>query len=499
MAENSRMRLRFWIGILAALVVGGGAVVGSILAYKHDEHEFHARQQEEAARAARQAQSVGALSVGELAAAGAFIKADGNVSKHEFAIVGRSLVSENVLHAAAFIDVVHQDERTEYERVQGFPIVERGPGGKLVRAKRRPVYYPLTYTVSNEEHASGSAIGFDVGTDPARGPYLMRAADDGRPTATGVIPLLLGGIGINVYKAVYRDGAKTETTAQRHRALIGFAAGSFLLKDLAATAITTLPDDVTAQLDVANKTVIGPKGELDDPAQARIRIADRTWLLVVHDPDRPNGGIPILFGAAGLAMAAVLGSLIWVWSREERMRKLQREADEDSLSGLRTRRRFEQEVRAAMARARRDGTTGALLMMDLDNFKSVNDSYGHPAGDRLIQEVAAVLRRRTREGDVLGRLGGDEFAIALPSCRPDEASVVAEAIVTAIREHQPVDPEVEPVTASVGVAVFGVDQLMSYATLLSEADTAMYAAKDEGGDGFRVFHPDAIRVSAPGR
>jgi diguanylate cyclase (GGDEF)-like protein len=493
------MRLRFWIGLVAAIVVGVGAVVGSILAYQHDEREFHARQQEEAGRAARQAQSVGALSVGELAAAGAFIKADGSVSKHEFAVVGHSLVGENVLHAAAFIDVVRLDERARYEREQGHPIIERGPSGRMIKAKRRPVYYPLTYAASNDERLAGTAIGFDVGTDPARSPYLMKAGDDGRATATGVIPLLVGGTGINVYKAVYRDGAPTATVAERRRALIGFAAGSFLLKDLASAAITTLPNDVTAQLDVAHHTVVGPQGTLEDPAQARIRIADRSWLLVIHDPDRPDVSIPILFGAAGLAMAAVLGSLIWVWSREERMRKLQREADEDSLSGLRTRRRFEQEVRAAMARARRAGTSGALLMLDLDHFKSVNDHHGHPAGDKLIEEVAEVLRGRTREGDVLGRLGGDEFAIALPSCRPDEASLVAEAIVTAIREHEPADPEIEAVTVSVGVANFGIDPLMSYATLLSEADTAMYAAKDAGGDQFRVFHPDAIQVSAPGR
>ncbi len=499
MAEDREMRARFWIGIVAVLVVGVGAVVGSILAYKHNEREFHARQQEEAGRAARQAQSVGALSVGELAAAGAFIKADGNVSKREFAIVGQAMVDENVLHAAAFIDVVHQDERAAYERAQGMPIVERGADGKLVKAKRRAIYYPLTYVASNAPHVAGTAAGFDVGTDPARSSYLMKAANDGRATATGVIPLLLGGVGINVYKAVYRDGAPTATEAERRRSLIGFAAGSFLLKDLAESAIATLPNDVTAQLDVAHRTVVGPKGELEDPAQARIRIADRTWVLVIHDPDRPDVSIPILFGAAGLAMAAVLGSLIWVWSREERMRKLQREADEDSLSGLRTRRRFEEEVRAAMARARRDGTTGALLMLDLDRFKSVNDSYGHPAGDKLIAEVADVLRRRTREGDILGRLGGDEFAIALPSCRPDEAAVVAEAIVSAIREHQPGDPEIDSITVSVGIAIFGLDQLMSYATLVSEADTAMYAAKDAGGDDFRLFHPEAIQVAAPER
>ncbi|MFT3866047.1 MAG: diguanylate cyclase [Solirubrobacterales bacterium] len=480
-------------------MVGVGAVVGSVLVYNHDESEFHTRQREEAARAAKQAQSMGALSVGELAAVASFIKADHNISKREFAIVGQSLVKAEVLHAAAFIDVVRADERARYEREHGFQITEKDAEGNLVRAKERPVYYPITYRASRRERFAAQAMGYDLGSDPARAPYLRRAAGDGKATATPVVRLLVGGEGINVFRAIYRDGAPVATPAERRRALIGFAAGSFLLKDLAKAAVTSLPRDVTTQFDVAHQTVIGPQGELEDSASARFRIADHTWLLVVRDPNRPDGSLPILFGAAGLAMAAVLGSLIWVWSREERMRKLQREADEDSLSGLRTRRRFEEEVRAAMARSRRDGSTGALLMLDLDRFKNVNDSYGHPAGDRLIEEVAQVLRRRTRAGDVLGRLGGDEFAVALPTCRPDEANVVAKAIVSAIREHQPDDPEIDPVTASVGVAVFGVDPLMSYATLVSEADTAMYAAKDAGGDGFRVFHPAELRVTAPGK
>ncbi|HVW47699.1 MAG TPA: diguanylate cyclase [Solirubrobacterales bacterium] len=493
------MRLRFWIGLFAAIVVGAGAVVGSILVYNHDDGEFHTRQHEEALRAARQAQSVGALTVGELASAASFIKADGNLSKHEFAIVGQSLVKEEILQAAAFIDVVHAAERARYERVHGFPIVEKNAAGKFVRAKPAAVYYPLTYRATKHEGFASQAIGFNVASEPERAPYLRRAANDGRATATPVISLPLGGEGINVFRAVYRDGAPTATPAERRRALVGWAAGSFLLKNLAAAAVASLPDDVTTQFDVADRTVIGPEGQLEDAAAAPFQIADHTWLLVVRDPNRPDSSLPILFGAAGLALAAVLGSLIWVWSREERMRQLQREADEDSLSGLRTRRRFEEEVRAAMARSRRDGTTGALLMLDLDRFKSVNDSYGHPAGDKLIREVAAVLRKRTREGDILGRLGGDEFAIALPSCRPDEANVVAEAIVEAVRDHRPDEEEIESVTCSVGVATFGgVGSMMSYATLVSEADTAMYAAKDAGGDGFRVFHPDAIRETAPG-
>jgi diguanylate cyclase (GGDEF)-like protein len=492
------MRLRIWIGLIAAIVVGAGAVIGAILAYNHDVGQFHTRQKEEAVRAARQAQSVGALSVGELATAAAVIKADGNLSKHEFAIVAQSLVNGNVLHAAAFVDVVRLSERAAWEREQGVQIEERGANGQLVRAQRRPVYYPVTYTASHDNVLTAQARGFDLGTDPARAPYLQRAADDGRATATGVIPLLVGGTGINVYRAVYRDGAPTATAAERRKALVGFAAGSFLLRDLASAAVGTLPNDVTAQLQIADHTVVGPQGALDDPARARIKIADRTWLLVVHDPDRPDVSVPILFGAAGIALAAVLGSLIYAWSREERIRKLQREADEDSLSGLRTRRRFEEEVRGAMARASRESTTGALLMLDLDRFKSVNDTYGHPAGDRLIKEIAAVLRRRTREGDVIGRLGGDEFAIALPTCRPEEANVVAEAIVAAVRDHRPEDAEVGTVTVSVGVALFGIDPVMSYATLVSEADTAMYAAKDAGGDGYRFFHPDALRLQTHG-
>ncbi|HTR75349.1 MAG TPA: diguanylate cyclase [Solirubrobacterales bacterium] len=485
---------------MAALVVGVGAVVGSIVFYKHSEDEFHMHQKEEAVRAARQAQSVGSLSVGQLAAAAAFIKADGQLSKHQFAVVGQSLVNEGVLQAAAFIDVVHQDERARWEREHGFPIVEPGSTpGRPVKAKRRPIYYPLTYTASHDPAYASKALGYDLAADPTRAPYLRRAAITGRVTTTGVIRLLVGGTGINVYRAVYRDGAPTATVAERRRALVGFAGGSFLLKDLASAAVATLPGDVTTQLDVAHRTVVGPQGALEDPAEAPIKIADRTWLLIIHDPDRPEISVPIIFGAAGIAVAAVLGSLIWAWSREERMRKLQREADEDSLSGLRNRRRFEEEVRAAMARSRRDGSTGALLMIDLDNFKSINDTYGHPAGDQVIKEVAEVLRDRVREGDLVGRLGGDEFAVALPGARPEEANVVAEAIVRAIRAHRADDPEVEAVTASVGVGVFGPDAQASYTTLLSKADAAMYAAKEAGGDDFRVFSSDGTGIHTDGK
>ena len=255
------------------------------------------------------------------------------------------------------------------------------------------------------------------------------------------MPLPVGVVGLDVYRPVYREGAPTRTVAQRRAALVGFAVGAFRVRSLAAAAISAVPHNDTVQLRIGGRDVIGPRSPLEDPASAPIHVADRVWLLVVLDPDRPDIGLPILMAAVGISLASLLGALILVWSRNERMEELRREAGQDSLTGLKNRRRFEEDLRGEMARSRRMGRTGALLMLDLDNFKRVNDSLGHPAGDRLIKEIANVLRRSARETDVLARLGGDEFAIVLPNCDVEEAQMVAETIAAAIREHASAEEE----------------------------------------------------------
>jgi diguanylate cyclase (GGDEF)-like protein len=242
----------------------------------------------------------------------------------------------------------------------------------------------------------------------------------------------------------------------------------------------------------------GPAGELGGAASVPFHIADRTWLLVVKDPGGPPVGLPIAIAVLGISLAALLASLIFGWSRSERMRELERQASQDALTGLGNRRRFEEDLAATMARSRRDGTTGALLMLDLDRFKQVNDSHGHPAGDQLLEEVAEALRRRTRASDSLARLGGDEFAVILPRCSREEALIVAEAIAGEIRRHHPQDG-VDPVTVSIGIAMFGTDPQTSVATIVSDADAAMYAAKDEGRDGVRIFEPLSVQEDGGGR
>jgi diguanylate cyclase (GGDEF)-like protein len=485
------MRLRFWIGLAAVALIAAGSVAIALVVHADNNSDFHRTQEDEALRAAHQTEAVASLSVGELSSAAAFFKADGNLNQHEFEVVAHALMRQGVLHAAAYLPAVRSSERAAYEREHGFPITEPGPAGPR-RAERRAVYVPLTYVAA--EGATGRALGSNLGADPNRGPYLREARDTGRVVATPVIRLLLGGFGINVYRAVYRDGAPTATVAERRAALVGFAAGSVMVRDLARAAAAVLPGPSVEQIRVRHRRVAGVTGQLEDPSTAPIHIADQTWLLVVRDPDRPDVSLPILLGAVGLALAALLAALILFWSRNERIEELERQAGEDALTGLANRRRFEEDLWTAMARSRRDGSTGALLMLDLDDFKQVNDTRGHPAGDRLIKEVAEVLQRRTRASDSLARLGGDEFAVILPRCSREEARLVADAMVDAIRAHGADSDGLGPITASVGVAMFGEDPRTSPTTVISEADTAMYAAKDGGRNGIRVFDPGAVRA-----
>ncbi len=485
------MRRRFWVSIAAVAAIAVGSVIAAIGVYVNDHEDLHRVQRDEAMRAARQAEAVAALSVGKLSTAAAFAQTQAGLTKHEFRVVGRSLIGDGGLDGAAWVPLVRASQRAAFEARTGEEIRERSLGPLLRRASGRSVYYPITFG-SSQGRSPSRVRGFDLGSDPLRAPYLLRSAASGQAVATPLVHLLIGGLGINVLRPVYRDGAPTATPAQRRQALRGFIAGSFRVHDVAAAALAVLPDDFKVQLQIDDRRAFGPGGDLGDAAGVPIHIADRTWLLVVKDPESVPLGLPLALAVLGVSLAALLGSLIVSWNRGERMRELERQAGQDSLTGLGNRRRFEEELAGAMARSRRDQGTGALLVLDLDRFKQVNDVHGHPAGDRLIQEVAEVLRRRTRASDSVARLGGDEFAVILPRCSREEAAIAAEAIAEEIRRHHPSDGA-DPVTVSIGVALFGDGREASVAEVVADADAALYAVKDDGRDAVRIFEPAAVR------
>lgn len=157
--------------------------------------------------------------------------------------------------------------------------------------------------------------------------------------------------------------------------------------------------------------------------------------------------------------------------------RLKQLARRDHLTGLLNRRGFEEELDRRLAHARRYGRSGAVLVLDLDGFKAVNDTHGHQAGDAVLRAVAGVLRERLRETDVVARLGGDEFAAVLPESDADGAGTVVASLGAAIDGHVETVGDGTPlaVTVSIGCVLF--DGTRSGPDVLAAADARMYESK----------------------
>ncbi|MGH7336255.1 MAG: putative bifunctional diguanylate cyclase/phosphodiesterase, partial [Myxococcota bacterium] len=171
-------------------------------------------------------------------------------------------------------------------------------------------------------------------------------------------------------------------------------------------------------------------------------------------------------------------------AQEERIRY---QAYHDALTGLPNRASFTEHLEEAMRRAKRAGWPLALLFLDLDLFKRVNDSLGHDAGDRLLRVAAERIRRAVREADMLFRMGGDEFTVLLEDVRgPEEAAMVAGRVLEAIAEPLKLQHHEISVSASIGIALYPRDDTLGE-RLVKSADTAMYRAKELGRNRYAFF------------
>jgi len=178
-------------------------------------------------------------------------------------------------------------------------------------------------------------------------------------------------------------------------------------------------------------------------------------------------------------------------SKERRLhRALHYQASHDALTGLINRREFENRLTAAVECMGEDARVQhSLLYLDLDRFKRVNDSCGHPAGDQLLKQITGVLQSRVRAGDTLARLGGDEFGILLQGCVLDQALRIGESLRRAIRDFRFVWQDgVHAVGVSIGIVQ--ISDATSVATVMSAADAACYAAKELGRDRTQVHEAD---------
>jgi diguanylate cyclase (GGDEF)-like protein len=191
-------------------------------------------------------------------------------------------------------------------------------------------------------------------------------------------------------------------------------------------------------------------------------------------------GRGVSFAAEEVELIQRFGTLAALAYDNARQReRLSAQARTDDLTGLFNRRHFHERMRAELARARRLDEPVALLLLDVDDFKAVNDGHGHPVGDGVLRDFADVLRTAVRGGDVLCRTGGEEFAVILPGATETEAIRTAHRLVTAVR-----DAGLGPtgaLTASVGLAV-APDEGDTVAALFRAADDRLLAAKAQGKD-----------------
>jgi diguanylate cyclase (GGDEF)-like protein len=206
--------------------------------------------------------------------------------------------------------------------------------------------------------------------------------------------------------------------------------------------------------------------------------------------DSPNEALLLLQSFVAVVSFTVIAVGAVVAGRRRLEVRLLHLADHDPLTHLFSRRRLNEELQLTLAQSRRYGSRGALLFVDLDDFRSVNDALGHRAADRVLADLAHRLRSRLRHSDLLARMGGDEFAALLPHTDSDQGQALASQLLEAITSL-PTTSGRPPtaVSASIGIALYP-EHGTTADELLAHADQAMYRAKGVGGNACRVYAPE---------
>ncbi len=316
--------------------------------------------------------------------------------------------------------------------------------------------------------------------------------------------------GFLMYLPVYRNDAPRETLAQRRENLRGWVYSPFRMDDLmrgieglrtGVLNVRIYDGDRPERADLMYDSDRGA-GVTRHVGKfryvERLNIADRQWLLVVsslapyEQQDQADRAGLMLRG--GISISLLLALLTWVFL-DDRARALQaadqamRLALYDALTGLPNRKLMQERLALALVKARRDHGMVALLFIDLDKFKPVNDEYGHAIGDLLLKEVAVRLQHCMRASDTVARIGGDEFVALLEEVDGRQgAGIAADKILHALTQPFEVAGHRLEIAASIGVALYP-EHAEEQNALLKCADMAMYAAKNSGRSTVRFAAP----------
>lgn len=434
-----------------------------------------------------------------------------NVTREEFRLYFEALrLDENYpgIQGVGYAELVPpavKEKHVAAVRSEGFPNYAITPPGE------RNIYTSIVYI----EPFSGlnlRAFGYDMFSEPVRRAAMEKARDSGDAAVSAKVTLVQepderrAQAGFLMYLPVYRNGAPHDTVQARRADLKGWVYAPFRMSDLMNGLINEQPGNVelaiydgkeTTESALMYSTGAAPPTQSASGMQAarRLNIVGHDWTMVISA--YPNFGRQAAHDKAplilrmGLAASILLTLLTWLLI-DDRTRAWQvaRMAFYDALTGLPNRKLFTDRLLHAIIKARRDKSRVAVMFIDLDKFKPVNDRYGHAVGDLLLKEVARRLHDCLRESDTVARLGGDEF-IMLVSYSGERSShmVVAEKILRALTAPFFIAGHTHHISASIGIAVYpqdGADEKQ----LLKNADTAMYHAKKSGRNNVKLFHSD---------
>ena len=304
---------------------------------------------------------------------------------------------------------------------------------------------------------------------------LVRAEEDARETHLR-LNLALDASRVTVWETDVRSGETVLSEAWAE--FLDRPAGE-TRTTVAELAALVHPTEIAELRRLQRATITGENDAYS--VEHRVRAASGHWKWVLS-----RGQVVERDPADGRAMR-MMGTNLDITARKVAELRTEHLASYDTLTGAANRALFGDRVGRAIQRNRRSGGRSALMYLDIDKFKGVNDSLGHPAGDALLMEFAARLRACVRTTDTVGRLGGDEFAVLLEDLtETDAVTRVADKILEAVRQPMSADGHALVITASIGAAVFGAEAADDVEALAKRADGALYAAKAAGRDTYRL-------------
>ncbi len=505
--DHKSLRRGFWIAIAVVVVALGslGAFLGAGNLSNSDVQQAHANLQTSTAEIAS-ALNLAIQHEQDLAiSAGAYIVENPNASESSFLRWVNDVDAFQrypEILAVAEVEIVHPSQLNAFATRAAINEREsRAPSQTftLTPPGKRPFY-----CLVDVEHARAGLpeipIGLDL-CDSSLGPQLLQARDSGQPTYA---PDSLGGpAAFAVGTPLYRNGSHPSTVAARRADLIGFTGTEILPKTILTTALLGHPDDAVAfeyrrsGSDASFKAGHRPTNAISASIGLHNGWHVQVFAAAVAGGVFGQGDSTLLF-LGGALLSLLLGLLVYVLGTsrssamqlvKERTDQLQHQALHDSLTGLPNRALILDRIDRMLSRSRREHTEVAALFLDLDNFKDINDTLGHRAGDELLVSVGVRLQSAVRENDTVGRLGGDEFVVLADGVSLDAGvDVVADRLLDVMATPFIISASRVPLNVSASIGIAEGDRLTPEA-LLQDADIALYQAKAAGKQRAVKFIP----------